>query len=138
MLGKLDFAAALKVSTMPGRAVPMVRAGLPAEAFETVRARLEIGADALAEIIGIAPRTLARRRQEGCFHKEESERLYRIGRLFEHAVEVFGGDVELTRHWFRSPQRAFGGSAPLAFADTEPGAREVENHLLRLEHGVFQ
>ena len=33
--------------------------------------------------------------------------------------------------------RALGGATPLDFAKTEPGAREVENVLGRLEHGVF-
>jgi uncharacterized protein (DUF2384 family) len=33
--------------------------------------------------------------------------------------------------------RALGGRSPLDFAQTEPGAREVENVIGRLEHGVF-
>ncbi len=51
-------------------------------------------------------------------------------------MEVFESD-EAAREWFRSPQPALGGSTPLAFADVEPGAREVERLLGRIEQGVF-
>jgi uncharacterized protein (DUF2384 family) len=39
--------------------------------------------------------------------------------------------------WLRSPNRALGGESPLALSKTEVGAREVENLIGRLEHGVF-
>jgi putative toxin-antitoxin system antitoxin component (TIGR02293 family) len=39
--------------------------------------------------------------------------------------------------WLKSPQKALGGKTPLEYSDTEPGAREVEDLLGRLEHGVF-
>jgi uncharacterized protein (DUF2384 family) len=36
-----------------------------------------------------------------------------------------------------SPQRALGGAVPVDIAKTEVGAREIENIIGRLEHGVF-
>ncbi|MBW1797126.1 MAG: DUF2384 domain-containing protein, partial [Deltaproteobacteria bacterium] len=35
------------------------------------------------------------------------------------------------------PARALGGKTPLEYADTEPGAQEVDELLGRIEHGVF-
>jgi putative toxin-antitoxin system antitoxin component (TIGR02293 family) len=60
----------------------------------------------------------------------------RIIRLFDLARSVFGTD-EATRRWLNAPLRALGGRSPLDFAQTEPGAREVENVIGRLEHGVY-
>jgi putative toxin-antitoxin system antitoxin component (TIGR02293 family) len=56
-------------------------------------------------------------------------------RLFDRAREIFGND-ENTRGWFNAKLLALGGKTPLDYAQTEPGAREVENILGRIEHGV--
>jgi putative toxin-antitoxin system antitoxin component (TIGR02293 family) len=45
--------------------------------------------------------------------------------------------VERAREWFKAPNRALGNTTPFEYADTEPGAREVEDVLGRIEHGVF-
>jgi uncharacterized protein (DUF2384 family) len=36
-----------------------------------------------------------------------------------------------------TPQFGLGGAVPLEYAETEVGAREVENLLGRIEHGVY-
>jgi putative toxin-antitoxin system antitoxin component (TIGR02293 family) len=90
----------------------------------------------LARVAHIATRTLSRRKKEGHLDTDESERLFRIGALFDRAAEVLGGK-EVAREWFKTPLRALGGQSPLEYADTEPGAREVEDLLGRVEHGVF-
>ena len=53
------------------------------------------------------------------------------------AVALFEGDIAAARKWLQMPQRGLGGETPLDFASTEVGAREVENLIGRLEHGVF-
>jgi uncharacterized protein (DUF2384 family) len=45
--------------------------------------------------------------------------------------------VEDARTWLTSPVRALGGETPLRYASVEPGVREVERLLIRLEHGVY-
>jgi putative toxin-antitoxin system antitoxin component (TIGR02293 family) len=52
------------------------------------------------------------------------------------AVKVFGG-IEEARQWLNSPQFGLGGAVPLDYAETEIGAREVENLLGRIEYGVY-
>jgi putative toxin-antitoxin system antitoxin component (TIGR02293 family) len=86
--------------------------------------------------VGIPERTLARRRSRGKFTPEESERLLRLGTVFEQAVELFEGDNAAALRWLTAPRKALEGKTPLAYARTELGAREVEDLIGRLEHGV--
>jgi putative toxin-antitoxin system antitoxin component (TIGR02293 family) len=93
--------------------------------------------DELARLIQIPARTYARRVAGKARLKiHEGERAARLMRLFNRAKEVFGTD-ENTRGWFNARILALGGKTPLEYAQTEPGAREVENVIGRIEHGVF-
>jgi putative toxin-antitoxin system antitoxin component (TIGR02293 family) len=108
--------------------------------FKTLHAletRSGLALSRLASIIGIPERTLARRKASGKLTPEESERLLRISAVFEGAVDLFEGDVAAAVNWLTSPRKTFGDRAPLAYARTELGAREVENLIGRLEHGIF-
>jgi putative toxin-antitoxin system antitoxin component (TIGR02293 family) len=120
----------------PSEIVSTVRKGLPTERFGVLRKMLDVSSGTLAEVVGITQSTLSRRRKRGAFDKDESERILRVARLVARAVDVLDG-LENARKWFTEPARGLGGECPLAFADTEPGAREVERLLIRLEHGVY-
>ena len=113
-----------------------LREGLPISTFEALRSEMGLSVQALARATNIALRTLNRRRQSGRLLTDESERVYRVAVLFDRAIEVLGSR-EQARSWFVAPIHALGGRTPLEFADTEPGAREVEALLGRLEYGVF-
>jgi putative toxin-antitoxin system antitoxin component (TIGR02293 family) len=93
--------------------------------------------DRLAISIGISPRTLTRRKKEKKLTASESDRLVSISRLLALAIELFEGDKQKAFRWFMNPNRALGNLSPLEMAATETGAREVENLIGRLEHGVF-
>lgn len=116
--------------------VRSIRHGLPMSAFVALKTELDVGDTVLARIVDISPRTLTRRKQEGRLQPAESDRLWRIGYLFERASKLLGGP-ERAREWFKRPKKALGGKTPLEYTDTEPGAIEVEDLLGRLEHGVF-
>jgi putative toxin-antitoxin system antitoxin component (TIGR02293 family) len=124
------------ISTEKNKLIQNIKRGLPISAFEKIQRELEVSADTLASTVNIASRTLARRKKEGRFHPDESERVLRIASLFDRALQVLHNQNRV-RLWFKSPQKALGGKTPLEYADTEPGAREVEDLLGRLEHGVF-
>jgi len=115
--------------------VDTLRRGLPYGAFLQLQEAMDVSANRLAEACNIAPRTLARRRKESRFLTDESERLWRLTRLFDRAEALLGR--EEARRWMQTPKRALAGRTPLQFADTEPGANEVYDLLGRLEHGVF-
>jgi putative toxin-antitoxin system antitoxin component (TIGR02293 family) len=79
--------------------------------------------------------TLRRRRVSGRLDQNESERVYRLGKLFHLATRVLGSR-ELAGQWFKMPATALGGVTPLDYADTEIGKREVEKMLYRIAHGM--
>ena len=124
-------------------AIARVERGFSPAAADRLADRLALSPTELARAAGASPRTLARRRQAGRLAPEESDRLYRLARLFEKAVETFDADGDReaaeddARRWFHLPQWALGGATPLAYAHTEPGAREVEALLHRINHGVL-
>lgn len=120
----------------PDETVERIRKGLPFVEFEALQDLLAIGAEPLATHLGISRSTLMRRRKAGRLDMQESDRLLRFARLYARTCEVLGG-AEAARKWLSGPARALGFTTPLAFAETEAGAREVENLLGRIEHGVF-
>ncbi len=108
--------------------------------YETLL-RLEINSGLslalLASVIDIPERTLARRRNAGRLEPDESERLLRVANLFEKCVDLFEGDVKASVNWLTSPKKALNGQTPLLYARTELGAREVEDLIGRLDHGIY-
>lgn len=110
--------------------------GLPVSAFNAVRDELELSDKQLSQVIRVPKSTLAVRKKRGRFSFEESERLYRVQRLIEKAVDVLG-DIEMAREWLKNRAYGLGDVSPLEFSKTEVGAREVENLLGRIEHGVY-
>jgi len=111
--------------------------GFPFESLRRLESNSGLDLPILASIIGLPERTLARRRTNGRLAPEESERLLRISTIFEKSVELFEGDVRAAVNWLTSPQKALSSQPPLLYSRTEVGAREVENLIGRLEHGVF-
>lgn len=105
--------------------------------LERVMRETGLPLDQLAISIGISPRTLARRKKNSKLKAWESDRLVSISRLLAFTLELFEGDTEKAARWFVQPNRALGDISPLEMAATETGAREVENLIGRLEHGVF-
>lgn len=116
--------------------IRVIEKGLPVSTFTRIRNELDLPDKELAQFIRVPKSTLAIRKKKGKFSFEESERLYRVQRLFEKALEVFG-NIELSRKWLKEKAYGLGDVSPLEFAKTEVGAREVENLLGRIEHGVF-
>lgn len=117
--------------------IEQIEAGFPFDTLRKFEANSGVGSTVLVSILGIPERTLARRRTAGRLAPEESERLLRISTVFEKAVGLFDGDVASAVQWLTTSKKALGGETPLRYAKTEPGAREVENLIGRLEHGVF-
>ncbi len=113
-----------------------IKKGLPISSFEKLRKKLDVSDNLLSQIVKIPNRTLNRRKQQGRLNAEESERVLRIARLYDKALDVFE-DEEAAENWFKKPARGLAGTPPLKYADTELGAQEVERLLIRIEHGVF-
>jgi putative toxin-antitoxin system antitoxin component (TIGR02293 family) len=72
----------------------------------------------------------------GKFDMITSDRLYRVAYILALATEVFE-DEDAARKWLHAPQYDLAKRIPLEVIQTEAGAREVENLLQRIEHGVM-
>lgn len=117
--------------------IERIEEGFPYRTLERLQEILAIPAGEVAEVVRIPVRTLTRRKKEGRLRPEESERVLRIARLIEDATRLHEGDLDQARTWLKTPKRALDGKTPLEMGRTEVGAREVENLLGRLEHGVY-
>ena len=115
--------------------IERVRSGLPHSALEAITARFNLGSRDVLRILHLPPRTLARRRKARVLSVDESDRLVRLGRVAVLAEETLGNAVKAGR-WLREPNPVLGDSAPLRWLDTDVGAREVEEVLIRIAHGV--
>jgi putative toxin-antitoxin system antitoxin component (TIGR02293 family) len=118
------------------RLIALCKSGFSAQTFDEVAKCLQVPDLRLADIIHIPKSTLTRRKREGRFSFEESERLYRIVRLYNLATKVLD-TTDNAREWLRTPSGDFEGKTPLDYADTEIGAREVEVVLDRISDGVI-
>ncbi len=104
-------------------AVEAVLQGLPFQSIEQFRKTSGITLDRIKEVAGISDGSYSRRRQTGRLSQEESERLLRVGRVFERATELYDGDRDAARRWLESVIPELGNQRPLDLARTEPGAR---------------
>lgn len=120
----------------PPGLIAAVRRGLPFGELEDLRANLGVPMDRLRPILGISKATLHRRKAAGWLDSAESDHVLRFARLMGKAVEVME-TPENARQWLNSPQVGLGGAIPLEYAQSEIGAREVEDLLGRIEFGVY-
>jgi putative toxin-antitoxin system antitoxin component (TIGR02293 family) len=114
----------------------MLRVGLPVKELNDLQATLDVPMEKLVPMLGISKATLHRRKAAGRLDQAESDRVVRFAKLMGKAVEVFESEAG-ARQWLNSPQFGLGGAVPLQYAETEVGAREVENLLGRIEYGVY-
>ena len=121
----------------PAELVRIVNAGVSFADVERLSEGSGLTLETIAQSIAVPRRTLGQRKQQGRLKPDESDRLVRLARLWSAAVDLHEGDIDAARHWLTTPKRAFSGDTPLTYARTEVGAREVENLIGRLEHGVF-
>lgn len=82
----------------------------------------------LASRLGVDPRTLGRFRERGRLNPMASDRLYRLARLFEAAIELHQDEAQAAR-WL--------GVCPMDMIATEPDFEQVMNLLGALKEGVF-
>ena len=120
----------------PAELIHTLKQGLSVKLFNQMADRLQVSEKRLAATVNIAVSTLTRRKHDGRFTAGESDRLYRMIRVFNRAVEVLDSEDD-ARRWFHTKVKGLGWETPFSYMDTEVGAREVEAVLGRLEHGVI-
>ncbi len=120
----------------PEDLIEATRIGLSYASFDAVRVRFEIKTEVMTRLLDLPARTLARRKHEKRFHAAESDRLVRLARIGAFAEDTLGS-TRKAAYWLQAPNRALAGEAPLTRLDTDVGAREVEDLLLRISYGVY-
>ena len=120
----------------PADLIRQIQKGLRFSELETLQNSIDMPFEQLAAKLSISRSTLQRRKAAGRLSPDESDKVMRLSRLLEHATNVFG-DIEKARTWLKFPQRGLGGAVPLDYAETEVGAREVDNLLGRIDYDVY-
>ena len=91
----------------------------------------EEGRDGFADETGIGALKAC-----GTAGSPQRRKLWARQRHGDHCT-LFEGDNAAALRWLTAPRKALEGKTPLAYARTELGAREVEDLIGRLEHGVI-
>ena len=86
---------------------------------------------------GLSTSTLAERKKRGRFNSIESERVLRIEKVFNLAVDVFDGNTQAARDWLMATVSEFDGTAPFEMLKTDVGTEAVMTLLHRIDHGMF-
>ena len=113
-----------------------LKKGLPFDELVALQAVLEMPMEKLAGMLGISKATLHRRKAVGKLDVTESDRVVRYARLMGLATQVMESP-ENALLWLSTPKVGLSGAIPLEYAQTEFGAREVEDLLGRIEYGVY-
>ena len=83
------------------------------------------------------PNTTFNRSVKNRFTADQSERLVRIIRVIERAVDLFEGDKAAAHRWMNETNRALNWKTPSEVVSSETGALEVMRLITRIEHGVY-
>jgi len=113
-----------------------LRRGLPYRSLENIESTLNVGHEEIAGLLAISPRTIDRRKEKKRLAPDESDRLLRIARILAIAEEVFE-DRENAREWLCEPNPVLNMEKPLSLLDTDIGTRQVDDLLMRIEHGIY-
>jgi putative toxin-antitoxin system antitoxin component (TIGR02293 family) len=113
-----------------------VESGVPLATISDFVASSGIPLKDLYEVV-IPARTLKHRRdRREPLSRDESDKLARLVRIFDHAVRVFDG-IDRARIWLEEPKRRFQGRTPLVMLRTDVGGRLVEEFLVQIDEGMF-
>lgn len=128
-----------KISS-PLEAHEMLGVGLPNAALAHFLDQLIIlrRDESLGRAIGMSLRTLQRRKHapDECLDREQSGRVWKFAEILARAGEVLGGQGP-AEQWIEAPALGLSGWRPLDLLATPAGLAIVEEHLDRLEYGVY-
>jgi putative toxin-antitoxin system antitoxin component (TIGR02293 family) len=101
----------------------------------TLQNALGITREQIGDLIAISSRTLARR-EKGSEPLDiaEADRVYRLARIVDLAVEMIGERDKALR-WMSNSNTALAGESPFDMLRTEPGTADVERVLYAIGYG---
>lgn len=124
------------LSQGPATVIARIRTGIPAEVVDTLAQQLDVSRERFVLMVGLPRSTLKARRAAGQpLSPAEGDRMVRVGRILQRAVDVLE-DADSARRWIVRENRSLGGVTPLSLLDTEAGYELVIDTLGRIEHGI--
>ncbi len=115
----------------------LIRQGLSVVSLIKVAEYCDISEAQIALLLATSERTISRRKKDNKpLDIAESDRLYRLGRIFTRALEIFE-DIQKARKWLKESNRALAGATPLELLDTDLGTQKVDELLNRIEYGFY-
>lgn len=114
-----------------------VRNGLKFTALEKLEKQLNAKRNEMSQYLNIPISTLVRRKKAGVLDLHESDRLVRIAKITQSAIDMMDGDDQAANTWLKTPQEILDNETPLERANTSLGSDDVENLIGRICHGVF-
>jgi len=114
-----------------------IRQGFRPQVLSCFKANTKFPNAVLSRVLGVSARSIDRfavSKGSVRIRPIVSDRLYRTAKIVALAEDVFE-DREQGLRWMSSRQRGLGDRKPLDLIETEAGTREVEEELLRIEHG---
>lgn len=116
--------------------------GLPGHALEHLVKQVAIlqapQQQNLERAIGISLRTYQRRKEapEKPLSPEQSGRTWKFAEILARAIDIFGSQPEAER-WLEQPATGLEQRRPIDLLSTPAGVETLEDHLTRLEFGVY-
>jgi putative toxin-antitoxin system antitoxin component (TIGR02293 family) len=118
----------------------LLTSGLPNAALISLLRRLTVlrTTDLLDTALGISLRTYQRRQTDDSkpLNAEQSARTWKFVEILAKATDVFGSQEEAER-WLERPAMALNQRRPIDLMTTPAGSDLVEDHLQRLDYGVY-
>lgn len=126
--------------TSPLEAHDMLLRGLPPSALDHLVGQLTLiqKTDSLEKAVGMSVRTYQRRKDAPAkpLSQEQSGRAWKFAEILSRATDVFGSQVEAER-WLEQPAIGLDQRRPIDLLATPAGVELVEEHLTRLDYGVY-
>jgi len=121
----------------------LLQDGLPGRALTYLVSEigfLGAGRNSLEKAVGISARTYYRWKKTAAADKplsrEQSGRVWKFAEILGRATDLFGSQIE-AEAWLDRPAMALDQRKPIDLLSTPAGVETVEDHLTRIEYGVY-
>ncbi|MGA9795901.1 MAG: antitoxin Xre/MbcA/ParS toxin-binding domain-containing protein [Rhizomicrobium sp.] len=119
----------------------LLEKGLPSIVLEHLVkgvAILRVQHHGLEKAVGISVRTYQRHKEapRKRLNQEQSGRTWKFAEILGRAIEIFGSQSD-AEEWLDRPVMALDERKPIDLLSTPAGVESVEQHLTRLEYGVY-
>ncbi|ARU15917.1 antitoxin Xre/MbcA/ParS toxin-binding domain-containing protein [Croceicoccus marinus] len=118
----------------------LIQRGIPAKAVQVLVANVSSMSEKgfMEKALGMSLRTFQRSKQDETrlLSPEQSGRTWKFVEILARATQLLGSKKD-AEEWLEKPAIALDGQCPIDLMTTPAGAKLVEEHLLRLEYGVY-